>query len=114
MTLAGVLERWQRREIGTAEALRLAGFSRDHELFHALRVHGVRVRWTAVVEDPAIMSGVTTVATTRILAETILSYLRKGHGENEIRTDYPTLPADGIAAVRAWVAAVHGPGWRNG
>ena len=66
-----------------------------------------------VVLDPSIMSGEPTVRGTRILAETIVAYLRAGHSKREIFEDYPTLPVDGIEAVKAWAEANYGPDWMN-
>jgi uncharacterized protein (DUF433 family) len=50
---------------------------------------------TEVVSDPTVMSGDPVVRGTRILAETILSYLRAGCPAEEIFRDYPSLPVDG-------------------
>jgi uncharacterized protein (DUF433 family) len=47
----------------------------------------MRVR-TEVIRDPAIMSGEPTVSGTRILAETVLSYLRHGSSAEAIFRDY--------------------------
>jgi uncharacterized protein (DUF433 family) len=60
---------------------------------------------TSVVSDPAIMSGDPVVSGTRILAETILSYLRAGTPAAEIFRDYPSLPVDGVVAVARWAEA---------
>ncbi|MAU97699.1 MULTISPECIES: DUF433 domain-containing protein [Aurantimonadaceae] len=35
-------------------------------------------------------------------ARTILAYLQAGRSDVEIFEDYPTLPAEGVRAVRAW------------
>ena len=68
---------------------------------------------TEVVRDPGIMSGDPTVRGTRILAETILNYLRDGDSPEEIFDDYPALPMDGIAAVERWAEETYGPNWRT-
>lgn len=59
-----------------------------------------------VVCDPAVMSGDPVVSGTRILAETILGYLR---------SDEPVeaMPTDGIAAVVRWAEATYGLGWKT-
>jgi Protein of unknown function (DUF433) len=49
----------------------------------------------------------------RILAETILSYLRADCPAEEIFRDYPSLPVDGIDAVARWAETTYGPGWRS-
>jgi len=67
---------------------------------------------TEVIRDPAIMSGEPTVSGTRILAETILSYLKAGFSAEEIFRDYPSLPVDGIDAVSRWAEATYGLDWR--
>jgi uncharacterized protein (DUF433 family) len=74
--------------------------------------------WTAdvvteVVIDPDIMSGEPVVQGTRILAETILSYLKSGDSPAEIFLDYPSLPVDGIDAVIRWAEATYGPQWKS-
>jgi uncharacterized protein (DUF433 family) len=66
-----------------------------------------------VVRDPAIMSGDPTVQGTRILAETILAYLRSNASYEEIRKDYPSLPADGIEAVVRWAEVTYGEDWKS-
>lgn len=66
-----------------------------------------------VVRDPAIMSGDPTVQGTRIPAETILAYLRSNAPDEEIRKDYPSLPADGIEAVIRWAAVTYGEDWKS-
>jgi uncharacterized protein (DUF433 family) len=71
----------------------------------------MRVR-TEVIRDPAIMSGEPTVSGTRILAETVLSYLRHGSSAQAIFRDYPSLPVDGIDAVTRWAEATYGADWR--
>ena len=59
-----------------------------------------------VISDPSIMSGEPIVRGTRIPAATILAYLRAGHTDQEVFEDYPSLPVDGIEAVRRWHEAV--------
>lgn len=71
------------------------------------------MRRTEVVTDPAIMSGDPVVIGTRILAETILSYLRAGTSPEEIFRDYPSLPVDGIDAVARWAEVTYGPDWKS-
>jgi uncharacterized protein (DUF433 family) len=65
-----------------------------------------------VVRDPTVMSGDPVVRGTRVPAETILAYLRAGYSAQEIFTDYPSLPVDGIDAVIRWAEATHGADWR--
>lgn len=67
---------------------------------------------TVVIRDPAIMSGDPTVSGTRILASTILDYLRHGSSAEEIFKDYPSLPVDGIDAVIRWAEATCGADWK--
>lgn len=55
-----------------------------------------------VMRDPSIMSGAPVVRGTRVPALTIVAYLRAGHSDQEVFEDYPTLPVDGIDAVRQW------------
>jgi uncharacterized protein (DUF433 family) len=69
---------------------------------------------TEVVSDPTVMSGDPVVKGTRILAETILSYLRDDYSAQEIFRDYPSLPVDGIDAVKRWAEATYGAGWKYG
>ena len=68
---------------------------------------------TEVVEDPAVMGGAPVVRGTRILARTILNYLRSGYGADEIFRDYPSLPVDGIDAVERWAHTTHGSNWKS-
>jgi len=68
---------------------------------------------TEVVSDPTVMSGDPVVRGTRILAETILSYLRADCSPEEIFRDYPRLPVDGIDAVARWAETIYGPEWRS-
>jgi uncharacterized protein (DUF433 family) len=60
-----------------------------------------------------IMGGVPTVRGTRIPVEMILVHLRAGYNRQEIFSDYPTLPLDGIEAATAWAAQNLRPHWRD-
>ncbi len=62
-------------------------------------------RPVAVVCDPEIMGGEPTVSGTRILAETILLYIKDGDDVREIVRHYPSLPFGGIDAVDRWARA---------
>ena len=55
-----------------------------------------------VISDPSVMGGEPVIRGTRIPAATILAYLRAGHTDQEVFEDYPSLPVDGIEAVRRW------------
>ena len=55
-----------------------------------------------IVSDPTVMGGTPVVRGTRIPAATIVAYLDAGHSDREIFEDYPSLPVDGIDAVRRW------------
>ncbi|MBV9971342.1 MAG: DUF433 domain-containing protein [Xanthobacteraceae bacterium] len=66
-----------------------------------------------VVADPTVMSGEPVVRGTRILADTIVSYLRSGYSAKEIFKDYPSLPVDGIEAVERWAYTTYGPDWKT-
>ncbi|MCW5705426.1 MAG: DUF433 domain-containing protein [Bradyrhizobium sp.] len=66
-----------------------------------------------VISDPSVMSGDPVVRGTRILAETILSYIRAGCPAEEIFRDYPSLPVDGIDAVARWAEKTYGPDWKS-
>jgi uncharacterized protein (DUF433 family) len=68
---------------------------------------------TEVVRDSDIMGGDPTIEGTRILAETIMSYLRSDISPEQIHADYPSLPADGIDAVVRWAEKTYGPRWRT-
>ena len=57
-----------------------------------------------VVTDPEILGGTPCVRGTRVPAETIVAYLRDGFPLAEIFNDYPTLPNDGVDAVKRWAA----------
>lgn len=64
-----------------------------------------------VVSDPSVMSGEPVVRGTRVPAQTIIAYLRSGYDASQIFEDYPSLPVDGIDAVRCWAEATYGAGW---
>jgi uncharacterized protein (DUF433 family) len=66
-----------------------------------------------VVSDPTVMSGEPVVRGTRILAATILSYLRSDCSAEQIFRDYPSLPVDGIDAVVRWARTTYGPEWKS-
>jgi uncharacterized protein (DUF433 family) len=66
-----------------------------------------------VVSDPTVMSGDPVVRGTRVPAETIMAYLRAGHSPQDIFSDYPSLPIDGIDAVIRWAEATYGADWRS-
>src|SRR5258708_5583905 len=68
---------------------------------------------TDVVSDPTVMSGEPVVRGTRILAATILSYLRSECPAEQIFRDYPSLPVDGIDAVVRWAETTYGPEWKS-
>jgi uncharacterized protein (DUF433 family)/Uma2 family endonuclease len=70
------------------------------------------LRMTEVIRDQAIMNGEPTVSGTRILAATIVSYLRHGFSPEEIFRDYPSLPVDAIDTVARWAEATYGADWR--
>jgi uncharacterized protein (DUF433 family) len=68
---------------------------------------------TEVVSDPTVMSGDPVVKGTRILADTILGYLRSDYSAEEIFRDYPSLPVDGIDAVARCAETRYGPDWKS-
>ena len=55
-----------------------------------------------VVCDPEIMGGMPTVSGTRILAETVLLYIKDGDDLREIMRHYPWMPFGGVDAVKRW------------
>lgn len=57
-----------------------------------------------VISDRSVMGGEPVVRGTRIPAATIVAYLAAGRSDREIFEDYPSLPVDGIEAVRCWRA----------
>ncbi|MEF2550932.1 DUF433 domain-containing protein [Aurantimonas sp. A2-1-M11] len=79
------------------------GFARLWRENRAASEAGVGYR-SRVVEDPNVMSGEPCVEGTRVPARTVLAYLKAGRSDVEIFEDYPTLPVDGIAAVRRWAS----------
>jgi uncharacterized protein (DUF433 family) len=58
-----------------------------------------------VTSNPDIMGGMPCVRGTRVPAMTIVASLRSGYPDREIFRDYPSLPPDGVVAVRAWAIA---------
>lgn len=57
-----------------------------------------------VTSNAEIMGGMPCVRGTRVPAETIVLELRAGSSDEEIFHHYPSLPIDGIDAVRRWAA----------
>jgi uncharacterized protein (DUF433 family) len=57
-----------------------------------------------VHSNPDILGGMPCVRGTRVPAMTIVAYIRDGYSDREIFEDYPSLPLDGIDAVRRWAA----------
>ena len=55
-----------------------------------------------VTSNPDIMGGWPCISGTRIPAMTIVAELRAGTSELDIYDGYPSLPVDGIEAVRKW------------
>jgi uncharacterized protein (DUF433 family) len=55
-----------------------------------------------VTSNPDIIGGWPCVSGTRIPAMTIVAELRAGTSELDIFDGYPSLPVDGIDAVRKW------------
>jgi uncharacterized protein (DUF433 family) len=55
-----------------------------------------------VVANPSILGGEPCVSGTRVPAMTIVAELREGRKDSAIFVDYPSLPFDGIDAVRLW------------
>ena len=76
-------------------------------------LHQSRSVVTEIVSDPSVMSGDPVVRGTRILADTIVSYLRADSSPEEIFRDYPSLPIDGIEAVTRWADKTYGPDWKS-
>ena len=58
-----------------------------------------------VISDPSVMGGEPVVRGTRVPAATIIAYLKAGRSDREVFEDYPSLPVDGIEAVRRWQRA---------
>jgi uncharacterized protein (DUF433 family) len=63
-----------------------------------------------VICDRSVMGGEPVIRGTRIPAATIMAYLDAGRSDREIFEDYPSLPVDGIEAVRRWRALVPAQG----
>ena len=55
-----------------------------------------------ITSNPDIMGGMPCVSGTRVPAMTIVAELRGGMSDFEIFDGYPSLPVDGIEAVRRW------------
>jgi uncharacterized protein (DUF433 family) len=55
-----------------------------------------------VTSNPEIMGGMPCVRGTRVPAATIVMELRAGSSDVDIFHHYPSLPIDGIDAVRRW------------
>jgi uncharacterized protein (DUF433 family) len=55
-----------------------------------------------VESNPEIMGGWPCVSGTRVPAMTIVAEIRGGTPTREIFSHYPSLPPDGIEAVRRW------------
>jgi uncharacterized protein (DUF433 family) len=66
-----------------------------------------------IASVPGVMSGDPVIVGTRILAETILSYVRADMPAEKIHADYPSLPADGVEAVKRWAEVTYGPDWKT-
>lgn len=67
-----------------------------------------------VVSDPTVMSGDPVIRGTRVLAESVVAYLRAGYSHKQIFEDFPTLPVDGIDAVVTWAEVEIGADWMTG
>lgn len=76
-------------------------------------LHQSRTVVTEIVSDPSVMSGDPVVRGTRILADTIVNYLRADSPAEEIFRDYPSLPIDGIEAVARWAEKTYGANWKS-
>jgi uncharacterized protein (DUF433 family) len=55
-----------------------------------------------VHSNPDILGGMPCVRGTRVPAMTIVAYIRDGYSDFEIFHHYPSLPLDGVEAVRRW------------
>ena len=55
-----------------------------------------------IVSNPSILGGEPCISGTRVPAMTIVEELREGRKDGAIFGDYPSLPFDGIEAVRLW------------
>jgi uncharacterized protein (DUF433 family) len=58
-----------------------------------------------VTSNPDIVGGMPCVSGTRVPAMTIVAELRGGMSDSDIFDGYPSLPFDGIDAVREWAEA---------
>jgi uncharacterized protein (DUF433 family) len=58
-----------------------------------------------ITSNPDIMGGMPCVSGTRVPAMTIVAELRGGMSDFDIFDGYPSLPFDGIDAVREWAKA---------
>lgn len=58
-----------------------------------------------VTSNPDIMGGMPCLRGTRVPAMTIVAEIRGGSTREEIFHHYPSLPLDGIEAVRRWAEA---------
>jgi uncharacterized protein (DUF433 family) len=66
-----------------------------------------------VISDPSVINGHPVVRGTRILADTILGYLRADYSPQAIIEDYPSLPVDGVDAVVQWAEQTYGADWKS-
>lgn len=55
-----------------------------------------------VTSNPDVLGGAPCVSGTRIPALNIVAALRDGASLGDLQLDYPSLPVDGIEAVKAW------------
>lgn len=62
-----------------------------------------------VISDPSVMGGEPVIRGTRVPAATIAAYLAAGRTDREVFEDYPSLPVDGIEAVRRWRKSAPAP-----
>jgi uncharacterized protein (DUF433 family) len=58
-----------------------------------------------ITSNPDILGGEPCVSGTRVPAMTIVAELREGASDLDIFDGYPSLPFDGIDAVREWAKA---------
>jgi uncharacterized protein (DUF433 family) len=80
----------------------------ENEMVALQRIPTVRAE---IVSDPSVMSGDPVIRGTRVLAESVIAYLRAGYTHKQIFEDFPTLPVDGIDAVIAWAEEQFGRDW---
>ena len=57
-----------------------------------------------IVVDPAILHGQASFKGTRVPVTVVLDNLAAGVSERELRENYPTLPAEAVAAAIAYAA----------